>query len=242
MTAAPRPDLRPASAPRHALAACAAAVLLAACNLAGARSNPVTLPDPKLDIPLAAKHGKAVAVFAGGCFWGVEAVFEHVRGVTDATSGYAGGGALTAHYAVVGTGRTGHAESVRVTYDPAQVSYGQLLKVFFSVAHDPTQVDRQSPDVGTQYRSELFTTGKAQRDVATAYIAQLDAAKVFAKPIATRVEPLDGFYPAEAYHQDYLRLHPDEPYIVYNDAPKLVALQRLLPALYRSAASAAPAR
>lgn len=218
---------------RHALSACAAAVLLGACNLAGARSNPVALPDAKLDIPRAAKPGKAVAVFAGGCFWGVEAVFEHVRGVTDATSGYSGGGALSAHYQLVGTGRTGHAESVRVTYDPSQVTYGQLLKVFFSVAHDPTQLDRQSPDVGPQYRSEVFTASKAQRDVATAYIAQLDAAKVFDKRIATRVEPLDGFYPAEAYHQDYLRLHPDEPYIVYNDAPKLVELKRLFPALYR---------
>jgi peptide-methionine (S)-S-oxide reductase len=218
---------------RHALSACAAAVLLAACNLAGARSNPVALPDPKLDIPRAAKPGKAVAVFAGGCFWGVEAVFEHVRGVKDATSGYSGGGALSARYQLVGTGRTGHAESVRVTYDPSQVTYGQLLKVFFSVAHDPTQLDRQSPDVGPQYRSEVFTASKAQRDVATAYIAQLDAAKVFDKRIATRVEPLDGFYPAEAYHQDYLRLHPDEPYIVYNDAPKLVELKRLFPALYR---------
>jgi peptide-methionine (S)-S-oxide reductase len=227
---------------RHALAACAAGMLLAACNLAGARSNPVALPDPKLDIPLAEKPGKSVAVFAGGCFWGVEAVFEHVRGVTDATSGYAGGSRLTARYPIVGSGRTGHAESVRVTYDPSKVSYGQLLKVFFSVAHDPTQVDRQSPDVGPQYRSELFTTGKAQRDVATAYIAQLDAAKVFDKRIATKVEPLDGFYPAEAYHQDYLRLHPDEPYIVYNDAPKLVHLQRMFPALYRSATRPGPAR
>jgi peptide-methionine (S)-S-oxide reductase len=227
---------------RHALAACAAGMLLAACNLAGARSNPVALPDPKLDIPLAEKPGKSVAVFAGGCFWGVEAVFEHVRGVTDATSGYAGGSRLTARYPIVGTGRTGHAESVRVTYDPSKVSYGQLLKVFFSVAHDPTQVDRQSPDVGPQYRSELFTTGKAQRDVATAYIAQLDATKVFDKRIATKVEPLDGFYPAEAYHQDYLRLHPDEPYIVYNDAPKLVHLQRMFPALYRSATRPGPAR
>ena len=221
------------TARRHALSACVAAMLLGACNLAGARSNPVALPDPKLDIPRAATPGKAVAVFAGGCFWGVEAVFEHVRGVTDATSGYSGGGALSAHYQIVGTGRTGHAESVRVTYDPSQVTYGQLLKVFFSVAHDPTQLDRQSPDVGTQYRSEVFTASKAQRDVASAYIAQLDAAKVFDKRIATRVEPLQGFYPAESYHQDYLRLHPDEPYIVYNDAPKLVELKRLFPGLYR---------
>ena len=227
---------------RHAVAACAAAVLLAACNLAGARSNPVALPDPKLDVPRAAKPGKAVAVFAGGCFWGVEAVFEHVRGVTDATSGYSGGSALSAHYALVGTGRTGHAESVRVTYDPSQVTYGELLKVFFSVAHDPTQVDRQSPDVGPQYRSEIFTATKAQREVAAAYIAQLDAAKVFAHPIATKVEPLQAFHPAEAYHQDYLQLHPDEPYIVYNDAPKLVELKRLFPALYRSATTRGASR
>ena len=225
------------TARRRALSACVAAMLLGACNLAGARSNPVALPDPKLDIPRAATPGKAVAVFAGGCFWGVEAVFEHVRGVTDATSGYSGGGALSAHYQIVGTGRTGHAESVRVTYDPSQVTYGQLLKVFFSVAHDPTELDRQSPDVGPQYRSEVFTASKAQRDVATAYIAQLDAAKVFDKRIATRVEPLQGFYPAESYHQDYLRLHPDEPYIVYNDAPKLVELKRLFPGIYRAATS-----
>lgn len=221
------------AARRPALAAGAAALLLAAFNLAGARNNPVVLPDPKLDIPRAASPGKAVAVFAGGCFWGVEAVFEHVRGVIDATSGYAGGGALTARYPLVSTGRTGHAESVRVTYDPSQVTYGQLLKVFFSVAHDPTQVDRQLPDIGPQYRSVVFATGKAQRDVATAYIAQLDAAKVFARPIATKVQPLDAFHPAEAYHQDYLRRHPDEPYIVYNDAPKLVHLKRLFPILYR---------
>jgi peptide-methionine (S)-S-oxide reductase len=219
-------------AKRHALPVLVAAALLAACNLAGARSKPVVLPDPALDMPVA-KPGNEVAVFAGGCFWGVEAVFEHVRGVKGATSGYAGGGAMTAHYAIVSTGRTGHAESVRVTYDPAQVSYGQLLKVFFSVAHDPTELNRQSPDVGPQYRSEIFTTSKAQQQVAQAYIRQLDAAKVFANPIVTVVEPLDGFHSAEQYHQDYLRLHPDEPYIVYNDAPKLVNLARLFPKLYR---------
>jgi peptide-methionine (S)-S-oxide reductase len=215
-----------------------AAALLAGCGVSGpaAADGVVRLPDPRLD-PAPAQQGEQVAVFAGGCFWGVEAVFEHVRGVTDATSGYAGGGALSAHYALVGTGRTGHAESVRVTYDPSQVTYGQLLKVFFSVAHDPTQVDRQSPDVGPQYRSEVFTATKAQRDVAAAYIAQLDAAKVFDRDIATKVEPLQGFYPAEAYHQDYLQRHPDEPYIVYNDAPKLVGLKRLFPALYRPATS-----
>jgi peptide-methionine (S)-S-oxide reductase len=218
---------------RPSLLAIGTVALLAACNFAGARSKPVQLPDPKLDAPRTAKSTEQVAVFAGGCFWGVEAVFEHVKGVKDAVSGYAGGNALTAHYPIVGSGRTGHAESVRVVYDPARVSYGQLLKVYFSVAHDPTQLDRQSPDVGPQYRSEIFTTSAEQRKIADAYIAQLTAAKAFAKPIVTKVEPLVKFYPAEAYHQDYLRLHPDEPYIVYNDAPKLVHLKQLFPALYR---------
>jgi peptide-methionine (S)-S-oxide reductase len=218
---------------RHVLPVLGAIALLAACNFAGARSKPVPLPDPKLDAPRSAKPAEQVAVFAGGCFWGVEAVFEHVKGVKDVVSGYAGGSALTARYPIVGSGRTGHAESVRVVYDPAQVSYGQLLKVYFSVAHDPTQLNRQSPDVGPQYRSEIFTTSAGQQKIANAYIAQLTAAKVFAKPIVTRVEPLVKFYPAEAYHQDYLRLHPDEPYIVYNDAPKLVHLKRLFPTLYR---------
>ncbi|MEO5566797.1 MAG: peptide-methionine (S)-S-oxide reductase MsrA [Luteimonas sp.] len=200
--------------------------------MAGARSKPVTLPDPKLEVATAAA-GNEVAVFAGGCFWGVEAVFEHVRGVKSATSGYAGGNALTARYAIVSTGRTGHAEAVKVIYDPSQVSYGQLLKVFFSVAHDPTQLNRQAPDVGTQYRSEIFATSKAQAQAAQAYIRQLDAAKLFAQPIVTRVEPLDGFHPAEAEHQDFLRLHPRNAYIVYNDAPKLVHLKELFPTLYR---------
>jgi len=206
---------------------------LAACNLAGARSKPVALPAPRLDAPLKAAPRDAVAVFAGGCFWGVEAVFEHVHGVKQAVSGYAGGNALTAHYSVVGTGATGHAESVKVVYDPARVSYGQLLQVFFSVAHDPTQLDRQAPDVGPQYRSGIFTVDAAQQKIARAYIAQLAAAKAFHAPIVTRVEPLKAFYPAEDYHQDYLRLHPTEPYIVYNDAPKLVALKQLFPKLYR---------
>ena len=218
---------------RHALPVLGAIALLAACNFAGARSKPVPLPDPKLDAPRSAKPAEQVAVFAGGCFWGVEAVFEHVKGVKDAVSGYTGGSALTARYPIVSSGRTGHAESVRVVYDPAQVSYGQLLKVYFSVAHDPTQLDRQSPDVGPQYRSVIFTTSAGQQQIAKAYIAQLTAAKAFAKPIVTRVEPLVKFYPAEAYHQDYLRLHPDEPYIVYNDAPKLVHLKQLFPTLYR---------
>ena len=201
-----------------------------ACSAGFARSKPVVLPDPRLDAPAS---GLQTAVFAGGCFWGVEGVFDHVKGVTSATSGYSGGAADTANYETVSTGTTGHAESVKVVFDPSKVSYGQLLKVYFSVAHDPTQLNRQSPDVGTQYRSEIFTTNAAQQKVANAYIAQLSAAKVFAAPIVTRVEPLKHFYPAEGYHQDYLALHPDEPYIVYNDAPKIVHLKAMFPSLYK---------
>jgi len=216
----------------HAATLAATAVaMLAACNFAGARSKPIVIPAPKIDAPAAGKS--ETAVFAGGCFWGVEAVFEHVKGVTDAVSGYAGGKSGSASYETVSSGDTGHAESVRVTFDPSRVSYGQLLQVFFSVAHDPTQLNRQSPDVGPQYRSEIFTTNAQQARVAKAYIAQLDAAKVFQAPIVTRVEPLPAFYPAEAHHQDYLRLHPDQPYIVYNDAPKLVHLKAMFPKLYR---------
>jgi peptide-methionine (S)-S-oxide reductase len=222
-----------ASPLRNALLATAVIGALAACNFAGARSKPIALPDPKLDAPKAAANADAVAVFAGGCFWGVEAVFEHVKGVKDAVSGYAGGKSGSAQYETVSSGDTGHAESVKVTYDPAKVSYGQLLKVYFSVAHDPTQLNRQSPDVGPQYRSEIFTTSAEQARIAKAYIAQLTAAKVFAAPIVTKVEPLPAFYPAEAHHQDYLRLHPNEPYIVFNDAPKLVHLKQMFPALYK---------
>ena len=222
-----------ASPLRNALLATAVIGALAACNFAGARSKPIALPDPKLDAPKAAAKTDAVAVFAGGCFWGVEAVFEHVKGVKDAVSGYAGGKSGSAQYETVSTGDTGHAESVKVTYDPGKVSYGQLLKVYFSVAHDPTQLNRQSPDVGPQYRSEIFTTSAEQARIAKAYIAQLTAAKVFAAPIVTKVEPLPAFYPAEAHHQDYLRLHPNEPYIVFNDAPKLVHLKQMFPALYK---------
>jgi peptide-methionine (S)-S-oxide reductase len=222
-----------ASPLRNALLATAVIGAVAACNFAGARSKPIALPDPKLDAPKAAAKTDAVAVFAGGCFWGVEAVFEHVKGVKDAVSGYAGGKSGSAQYETVSSGDTGHAESVKVTYDPARVSYGQLLKVYFSVAHDPTQLNRQSPDVGPQYRSEIFTTNAEQAKIARAYIAQLTAAKVFAAPIVTKVEPLPAFYPAEAHHQDYLRLHPNEPYIVFNDAPKLVHLKQMFPALYK---------
>ena len=198
-----------------------------------AHSDPIVLPDAKTDIP-AATRAPQVAVFAGGCFWGVEAVFEHVKGVTQVSSGYAGGAAATANYPMVGSGRTGHAEAVKVTYDPTKVSYGQLLKVYFSVAHDPTQLNRQGPDSGTQYRSAIFYGDATQKTIASAYINQLGAARSFAKPIVTQVVPLTKFYPAEAYHQDYARLNPNDPYIVYNDAPKVVALKTLLPTLYVS--------
>jgi peptide-methionine (S)-S-oxide reductase len=217
---------------RRSTLAIAMVALVGACSLAGARSKPIALPDPKVDAPLAAGTDQ-VAVFAGGCFWGVEAVFEHIKGVKDVVSGYSGGSATTAHYEVVGTGQTGHAESVRVVYDPKLVSYGQLLKVYFSVAHDPTQLNRQSPDTGTQYRSEIFAASADQQKLADAYIAQLTAAKAFNAPIVTKVEPLKAFYPAEAYHQNYLRLNPNNPYIVYNDAPKLVHLKELFPQLYK---------
>ena len=171
------------------------------------------------------------AILAGGCFWGVEAVFDHVKGVSKAESGYAGGSADTAQYYTVSSGDTGHAESVRVTYDPSQVTYGQLLKVFFAVAHDPTELNRQGPDVGTQYRSAIFFANDEQKKIAEAYIKQLDEAKVFEGKIATQVAPLDKFYEAEGYHQNYLVNHPNEPYIVYNDMPKLANLRKVLPEL-----------
>jgi peptide-methionine (S)-S-oxide reductase len=183
--------------------------------------------------PKASAPGEATAVFAGGCFWGVDAVFKHVKGVTNVVSGYAGGSAATAKYMLVGTGTTGHAESVKVTYDPSKVAYTDLLKVFFSVAHDPTELNRQGPDVGSQYRSAIFYANPEQKDLAERYIAQLGTAKAFGKPIVTQVAPLDKFYPAEEYHQNYLALHPDQPYIVYNDLPKLAELKKEFPAWYR---------
>ena len=197
----------------------------AACTQANA-AGAVTLPDPAVDTPLAATHGQQTAVVAGGCFWGIQAVFQHVKGVTEATSGYSGGSAATAEYEVVSTGATGHAESVKITFDPSQVSYGQLLKVFFSVAHDPTQLNRQVPDEGTQYRSAIFYADKDQERIAEAYIVQLQQAKVFARPIVTQVVPLKSFYAAEAYHQNYATLHPDSPYIAINDAPKVEHLRQ----------------
>ena len=193
----------------------------------------VALPAPAVDVPRAAKPGKQTVVLAGGCFWGIQAVFQHIKGVTDATSGYAGGSAATAKYDLVGAGDTGHAESVRVTFDPAQVSFGQLLQVFFSVAHDPTERNRQGPDEGSQYRSVVFFTDPEQKRVAAAYITQLDRAKIFHGRIVTEVVPLPAFYPAEGYHQNYATLHPDNPYIVINDAPKVAHLRQLFPELYR---------
>ncbi|MGB9152519.1 MAG: peptide-methionine (S)-S-oxide reductase MsrA [Alphaproteobacteria bacterium] len=201
-----------------------------ACGIANA--TPVNLPDPTLDAPLAQTASSASITVAGGCFWGVQAVFQHVKGVTQATSGYAGGSSATAQYEIVSTGTTGHAESVQITYDPSQITVGQLLKVFFSVAHDPTELNRQGPDHGTQYRSAIFFSTPEQQKIAAAYIAQLQAAKIFPQPIVTKLEPLKAFYEAEGYHQNYATLHPDNPYIATNDTPKVAALQKEFPALY----------
>jgi peptide-methionine (S)-S-oxide reductase len=191
------------------------------------------VPDYAGPVPKSSTPGEATAVFAGGCFWGVDAVFTPDKGVTNDGSGYSGGSAATAKYMIVGTGATGHAESVQVTYDPSKVSYAELLKVFFSVAHDPTQLNRQGPDVGSQYRSAIFYANTQQKELAERYIAQLDAAKAFARPIVTQVVALDKFYPAEDYHQNYLALHPEQPYIVYNDLPKLAELKKEFPAWYK---------
>jgi peptide-methionine (S)-S-oxide reductase len=196
-----------------------------------AREKPA-LPSPAVDAAIAASKSEQTAVFAGGCFWGIQAVFQHVKGVTNATSGYSGGPATAAEYELVSTGETGHAESVKITYDPSQITYGQLLRVFFSVAHDPTQLNRQGPDSGSQYRSVIFYNGEEQKRIAEAYIVQLEKAKVFSRPIVTQVVPLKAFYAAEAYHQDYAAHHPDNPYIVYNDAPKVAHLRQEFPELY----------
>ena len=188
-------------------------------------------PKPIKDVAAAPPGVPQTAVFAGGCFWGVEAVFERLKGVSDVVSGFAGGSKATAHYQVVSLGMTGHAEAVRITYDPSQITYGTLLTIFFAIAHDPTELNRQGPDDGPQYRSSIFYTSDDQRDAARAYIQQLDAAKVFKRRIVTTVVPLEGFYPAEAYHQDFLRRNPTFPYIVYNDLPKLRHLETAYPAL-----------
>jgi peptide-methionine (S)-S-oxide reductase len=211
----------------------AAALLLATTILhspARGAEDMHVVPPPTLDVPAAT--GPQTAVLSGGCFWGVQGVFEHVRGVQHVLAGYSGGEKATADYETVSGGDTGHAESVQITYDPQQISYGKILQIYFSVALDPTMKDAQGPDSGTQYRSELFVANPDQQKVATAYIAQLDASHTYHAPIATRVDPLRGFYPAEAYHQDFLELHPDYPYIVFNDMPKVKALKTLFPADY----------
>lgn len=200
---------------------------------ASGRTSAAQFPAPAVDSPLASAASQQTAVIAGGCFWGVQAVFQHVKGVISATSGYSGGNAKIAEYELVSTGLTGHAESVKITYDASQITYGQLLRIFFSVAHDPTQLNRQGPDEGSQYRSAIFYNSDEQKRIAEAYVAQLTGRKLFARPIVTQIVPLQAFYKAEEYHQNYAANHPDNPYIVYNDAPKVAHLQQELPNLYR---------
>jgi peptide-methionine (S)-S-oxide reductase len=221
--------------PFSRLSLCAAvigALAITAFAVAPSRAaeDAVIIPAPAADVP--ASDGIETVVVAGGCFWGVQGVFQHTAGVVNAVSGYAGGSKSTADYTVVSTGTTGHAESVQIKFDPKRISYGKILQIFFSVAHDPTQLNRQGPDSGTQYRSAIFTTSEEQKKVTDAYIAQLNAAKVYPKPIVTKVGPLEGFYPAEAYHQDYLTLHPNQPYIAYNDIPKVENLKKIFAANY----------
>lgn len=197
-----------------------------------ASEEPFIIPAPRSDIK-AEPAGLQTIILAGGCFWGVQGVYQHTRGVVEALSGYAGGSERTAHYESVGTGTTGHAEAVKVTYDPRQISYGKILQIYFSVVHDPTQLNRQGPDTGTQYRSTIFTSSAEDRTIAEDYIGQLNAAKVYKKPIVTTIEPMKGFYPAEDYHQDYLTRHPKQPYIVINDLPKIENLKKVFAASYR---------
>jgi peptide-methionine (S)-S-oxide reductase len=216
--------------PFRRLSLCAAAIgalAIAAFAVAPSRAaeEAVIIPAPTTDVQPAS--GIQTAVIAGGCFWGVQGVFQHTAGVVNAVSGYAGGSKATADYNMVSMGTTGHAESVEIKYDPKKISYGKILQIFFSVVHDPTQLNRQGPDSGTQYRSAIFTTDDEQRKVAEAYIAQLNAAKVYKKPIVTKVGPLEAFFPAEAYHQDYLTLHPNQPYIAFNDIPKVENLKKI---------------
>jgi peptide-methionine (S)-S-oxide reductase len=211
--------------PFYAAAIGALAVAAFAGMPSHAAEDAVIIPPAAMDAP--ASDGVQTVVLSGGCFWGVQGVFQHTAGVVSAVSGYAGGGKTTANYETVSTGTTGHAESVRIKYDPNKISYGKLLQIFFSVAHNPTELNRQGPDTGTQYRSAIFTTSDEQKKVTDAYIAQLNAAKVYQKPIVTKVGSLEGFYPAEAYHQDYLTLHPNQPYIAYNDIPKVENLKKI---------------
>ncbi|HZN83790.1 MAG TPA: peptide-methionine (S)-S-oxide reductase MsrA [Mycobacterium sp.] len=211
----------------------ALAVLVALGFVLFPASASTTIPAPVLDEPAGSPGASETAVLAGGCFWGVQGVFQHVKGVSQAVSGYAGGEAATAQYETVGTGTTGHAESVQITYDPSQVSFGQLLHVFFGVVHDPTELNRQGPDVGEQYRSAIFPQNDVQKKVADAYIAQLNQARVFDGPVVTRTDKDSGFFPAEDYHQDYVNSHPTAAYIAINDMPKLADLRQQFPELYR---------
>ena len=213
--------------------ALALALAALAGRCAGADAINKVIPAPALDTPAAEAAGTETAVLAGGCFWGVQGMFEHVKGVTRVVAGYSGGSKETAHYEMVGTERTGHAESVQITFDPKQVSYGQLLQLYFAVAHDPTELNRQGPDSGPSYRSEIFFESATQKRIAEAYVAQLTGAHVFDGPIVTKIEPEKGFYPAEGYHQDFLIHNPTYPYIVRNDLPKIEALKRVYPQLYR---------
>jgi peptide-methionine (S)-S-oxide reductase len=215
--------------------------LLLLCLVGALWQTPARAAEPATVIPAPAvdaskeqsKPGLQTVVLAGGCFWGVQAVFQHVKGVSQALSGYAGGSKETAIYEIISSGRTGHAESVQVTFDPRQISYGRILQIYLSVAHDPTQLNRQGPDTGTQYRSAIFYRDESQKSIAQAYIAQLDKAGVFKRPIVTQINQLSEFYPAEAYHQDYATLHPTSPYIVYNDLPKVENLRHVFADLYR---------
>ncbi len=218
------------SSARIALILLASLLAATACSAKAGAGAPV--PAPEFDAKRAAAPAQQTAVVSGGCFWGIQAVFQHVKGVISATSGYSGGSSRTAEYEIVSTGETGHAESVQIVYDPSQITYGELLRVFFSVAHDPTQLNRQGPDTGTQYRSSIFFSNDEQKHIAEAYIAQLDKAGVFPHRIVTQVVPLKAFYPAEAYHQNYAALHPNQPYIFYNDAPKVEHLRQEFPDLY----------
>jgi peptide-methionine (S)-S-oxide reductase len=216
------------------LAALLAAAIMPPWVLPAATEEARMIPAPAIDEPATQAEVAEVAILAGGCFWGVQGVFQHVDGVTGAVSGYAGGSRDTAEYETVSTGATGHAESVKITFDRHRISYGRILQIYFSVVHDPTELNRQGPDVGTQYRSAIFPVDPQQARIAETYIAQLNQAHSFPTPIVTRIEPGREFYPAERYHQDYLTLHPDQPYIAINDAPKIENLKRFFPGLYRA--------
>jgi peptide-methionine (S)-S-oxide reductase len=221
--------------PASIFAAPLIAIAIAGRSLPSAAESTHPIPPPALDEPASPQTMSEIAILAGGCFWGMQGVFQHVAGVTSAVSGYAGGAADTAHYKMVSTGTTGHAESVRITFDPRRISYGRILQIYFSVAHDPTELDRQGPDVGTQYRSAIFPFSEEQTRVAKAYIAQLDQAKMFDALVVTTIEPSRGFYPAEDYHQDFVVHNPRYPYVVLNDVPKIETLKHLFPDLYRAA-------